>query len=87
MRASGGAPLRTIANGRHVDQVAFSPDGRWLATGGHARATVGTLWHEVTGGGADGDAVRLWRVGDGAMVAGLPHPDDVIYVAFSPGGH
>jgi WD40 repeat protein len=41
----------------------------------------------VTGGGADGDAVRLWRVADGAMVAGLPHPDDVIYVAFSPGGH
>jgi WD40 repeat protein len=85
-RASDGAPLRTIENGRHVDKVAISPDGRWLATGGHARGTVGTLWHEVTGGGGDGEAVRLWRVSDGAMVAGLPHPDDVIYVAFSPDG-
>lgn len=85
-RASDGAPLRTIDNSRHVDQVAFSPDGRWLATGGHARGTIGTLWHELTGGGRDGAAVRLWRVSDGAMVAALPHPDDVIFVAFSRDG-
>lgn len=85
-RASDGAPLRTINNGRHVDQVDFSPDGRWLATGGHARGPIGTMWHELTGGGRDGDAVRLWRVGDGALVNGLPHPDDVIFVAFSKDG-
>jgi WD40 repeat protein len=85
-RASDGAPLRTIDNGRHVDKVAISPDGKWLATGGHARGAVGTLWHEVTGGGGDGEAVRLWRINDGAMVAALPHPDDVIFVAFSRDG-
>ena len=86
-RASDGTPLHVINNGLHVDKVAFSPDGRWLASGGHARGLVGTLWHQLTGRGGNGDAVRVWRVADGALVAGLPHPDDVIYVAFSPDGH
>ena len=85
-RTSDGAPLRTVDNGHHVDKVVFSGDGRWLASGGHPRGMVGELWHEITGGGAEGDAVRLWRTRDGALVAGLPHPDDVYYVAFSPDG-
>lgn len=85
-RLSDGAPLRVTENGRHVDKVAFSPDGRWLASGGHARGAIGTLWHQLTGGGADGDSVRLWRTSDGAFVAGLPHPDDVISLAFSRDG-
>lgn len=85
-RTSDGAPLRLIENGRHVDKVAFSPDGRWLASGGHARGASGTLWHELIGGGADGDSVRLWRMTDDALVGGLSHPDDVIYVAFSRDG-
>ncbi len=38
-RTADGAPLQTIDNGRHVDKVAFSPDGRWLASGGHARGS------------------------------------------------
>jgi WD40 repeat protein len=85
-RSSDGSALRAIDNGLHVDHVAFSPDGRWLASGGHARGMIGTLWHQLTGGGSDGPAARVWRTSDGALVAVLPHPDDVIYVAFSHDG-
>lgn len=85
-RSADGAPLRTTDNGLHVDKVAFSPDGQWIASGGHARGPAGTLWHQLTGGGGVGPSVRLWRVKDGALVATLPHPDDVIYVAFSKDG-
>ena len=85
-RASDGKSLRTTDNGTHVDKVAFSPDGRWLASGGHPHGTVGELWPQLTGGGGEGDAVRIWRVADGALVAALPHPDDVIFVAFSADG-
>jgi WD40 repeat protein len=85
-RASDGAPLRTIDNGTHVDKVAFSPDGRWIASGGHPRGTVGEVWHQLTGVGGEGDAVRIWRTSDGALVARLPHPDDAPSVAFSRDG-
>lgn len=84
--AADGSPLRTIDNGTHVDTVVFSPDGRWLASGGHPRGTIGELWHELTGAGGPGDAVRLWRVSDGALVAALPHPEDVTSARFSHDG-
>ena len=85
-RAADGMPLRTINNGTHVDKVAFSPDGQWIASGGHPRGTAGEIWHQLTGGGAGGDAVRIWRTKDAALVAALPHPDDAPSVAFSRDG-
>ena len=45
---------------------------------------VGEFWHQVTGGGGEGDAVRLWRTSDGALVASLPHPDDVYLCGLQP---
>lgn len=84
-RASDGAALRTIDKGKHVDAVAFSPDGKWLASGGHAQATLGDLWHQL-GGSGEGDSVRLWRASDGALVGAISHPDDVMALAFSPDG-
>lgn len=86
-RASDGAALRTVDNGHHVDKVAFSPDGKWLASGGHPHGMVGELWHQLTGAGGDGPAVHIWRTSDGAPVASLPHPDDVYFVVFSRDGH
>ena len=85
-RVEDGAALRTIDVGNHVYEVAFSPDGRWLASGGRARSALGTLWHQLTGGGRMAAPVRLWRTGDAAMVAALPHPDDVMHLDFSPDG-
>lgn len=85
-RASDGKLLKTVDNGRHVDKIAFSPDGKWIASGGHPHGLVGELWHQLTGGGGDGDAVRIWRASDARLVANLPHPDDTYLVAFSKDG-
>jgi WD40 repeat protein len=85
-RVADGAQLRVINAGKPVDDVSFSRDGAWLASGGHARGAIGTLWHQLTGSGSDGPAVHLWRTRDAALVATLPHPDDVVFVAFSPDG-
>jgi WD40 repeat protein len=85
-RAADGAPLRVIAAGNHVYKLAFSPDSRWLASAGRARGGLGSLWHQLTGLGGRAWPVRIWRAGDGALVAALPAADDAVSVAFSPDG-
>jgi len=85
-RASDGKAVRRIEVGNHAYKLAFSPDSRWLVNAGRARSGLGTLWHGLTGTGADGEAVRLWRVADGALVQSLKMPEDVMYVGFSPEG-
>jgi WD40 repeat protein len=85
-RAADGRNLRVIDNGNHVYQLAFSPDGRWLASGGRARSAVGTLWYQLTGSGGEARPVRLWRVADGALVQALPQSNDIFQIAFAPDG-
>jgi WD40 repeat protein len=85
-RASDGGPARGLLVGNHAYKLAFSPDGRWLANAGRARGAFGTLWHSLTGAGAPSEAVRLWRVADGALVQAMKMPEDVMYVGFSPDG-
>jgi WD40 repeat protein len=85
-RTTDGAPLRRVKAGNHVYSIDLSKDGRWLATGGRARGAVGTFWHQLTGAGGNAHPAKLWRASDMAMVAALPHPDDVVSVAFSPDG-
>ena len=85
-RMADGAPLRTIPTGNHTYKVAFSPDGRWLASGGRAFGAAGTAWHQLTGGGGRATPVHIWRVADAAPVAALPASDDVPEVRFSRDG-
>ena len=85
-RTADGAQLRQLAGGNHTYDVAFSPDGKWLASAGRARSVIGGFWYDLTGLGGSASPVKLWRVADGALVAALPHPTDVMYASFSPDG-
>src|SRR5687768_6638847 len=85
-RASDGKTARGLWVGNHAYKLAFSPDSRWLANAGRARGGLATLWHQLTGAGADSEAIRLWRVADGALVQALKMHEDVMYVGFSPDG-
>jgi WD40 repeat protein len=79
-----GKALRVIDAGNHLWDVEFSRDGKWLATSGRARGGPGTFWYQLTSIGGGATPVHIWRVSDGAAVAALPHPDDVMYATFSP---
>ena len=57
-----------------VDSVAFSPDGRTLASGSGGSQGVGD------------NTVRLWDVASGTLLNILEHPRGVNSVAFSPDG-
>jgi Tol biopolymer transport system component len=85
-RLADGRPLRRMDAGNHAYAVAFSPDGALLASAGRARGGIGTFWHQLTGGGAAGESLRIWRVADGALLAAAREPEDSMSVAFSPDG-
>ena len=85
-RTVDGKNVRTINAGNHVYKVEFSPDGHWLASAVRARGAVGTFWYQLTGSGAAASPLRIWRVQDGALVAALPHPNDVFSLSYSPDG-
>jgi WD40 repeat protein len=85
-RASDGKAVRRLDVGNHVYKLDFSADGRWLVSGGRARGGIGTAWHGLTGAGSGGEAVRLWRVADGALVQALQMPEDIASIGFSPDG-
>lgn len=57
-----------------VNALAFSPDGRWLASGGGEPSRSGEL--------------KLWNIADGTLVRdfGALHSDGVLGLAFSPDG-
>jgi WD40 repeat protein len=89
-RVSDGSQVRALPGSDHIYGVAFSRDGKWIATGGRARGNIATLWQQVFGNrllGGNGKTARLWRVSDGALQQELSgHSDDVWSVALSSDG-
>jgi WD40 repeat protein len=70
---AAGKPVRTLRVERsyHVGAVAFSPDGKTLATGSDGPGSV----------------LRLWDVAAGELIAALDDDDSMVYaVSFSPDG-
>src|SRR5262249_39700952 len=61
----------------YVYPVAYSPDGRWIASGG---------WDEKVPGERAHPSVRLWDAATGERCATLPHPGIVPSLAYGPDG-
>jgi WD40 repeat protein len=61
----------------YVYPVAYSPDGRWIASGG---------WDEAVAGKGAHPSLRLWDAATGEPCAVLPHPGIVRTLAFGPAG-
>jgi RNA polymerase sigma factor (sigma-70 family) len=68
--------LRTIQADQMIASLAFSADGKTLASG------AGT----PSGGGLRSPTIRLWDVATGKAVRGLPHDGHVFDLLFSPDG-
>jgi WD40 repeat protein len=68
-----GPPRRPLRLGPQYDvRYAFvSPDGRWVATGGH--------W--VDGSGVK---VKIWEADTGKLVANFPYPEVNVFSGFTP---
>jgi WD40 repeat protein len=88
-RTAGWSPLLTLEVLEHAQAVAFSPDDRWLLTGGRDHTTIGEFLQNVLGDSQSnkGVSARLWDVGTGKMLQTFSeHANDVNDVAFSPDG-
>ncbi len=83
-------PLWRRSTGQHLYAVAFTPDGRWIVTGGREASGLQALFRQLLGirfGGGNGTTVRLWRANDGAMVDAVGvQPSDVSAIAISTDG-
>lgn len=87
---SGLRPVWRREAGHHVYDLLFTPDSRWIATGGRESSGLQSLFRQLFGirlGGGHGTTVRLWRAQDGAMVdeVGM-QPSDVFGLALSEDG-
>ena len=72
-----GESARTLTLSSRLESIAFSPDGRVLASfGGDEKST-----------GEDDDTIKIWNVATGQLLRRpLKHPGLLIQVVFSPDG-
>ncbi len=75
-------PPNSRSHNSGVHSVAYSPDGRWIASGS-------SYWITVTGGSrsANSGEIKLWDVETGREIRTLQgHTDSIRSLAFSPDG-
>lgn len=81
--------LKTMSVPEHVQAVAFSPDDKWIITGGRDKPLVGEFLQTVFGNSEmnKGVSARLWNIETGELLQTFSsHSNDVQDVAFSHDG-
>lgn len=81
--------IRTLKTPEHNQAADFSPDSKWLLTGGRDKPSAGELLQNFFGDSHynKGVSMRLWDVQSGELLQTFSHhANDVNDVAFSPDG-
>jgi WD40 repeat protein len=81
--------IKTLKVPEHVQAVDFSPNDKWLVTGGRDKPMVGEFLQNILGDSYfnKGVSMRLWEVETGKLLQTFStHSNDVNDVSFSPDG-
>lgn len=81
--------VRNLAVPEHIQAVAFSPDDRYLLTGGRDKPMIGEFLQNIFGNSKfnKGVSARLWDVASGKLLQTYRHhSNDVNDVSYSPNG-
>lgn len=84
-----GSLIKTMEVREHVQAVAFSPDDKYLITGGRDKVMIGEFLQEIFGNTEfnKGVSARLWDVATGELLQTFAHhSNDVNDVAYSHDG-
>jgi WD40 repeat protein len=84
-----GREIQKMKAPEHIQAADFSPDGRWLLTGGRDKPLIGEFLQEFFGDSKynPGVSMRIWDAQTGKLVETFrEHFNDVNDVAWSPDG-
>jgi WD40 repeat protein len=82
--------LKTMSVPEHVQAIAFSPDDKWILTGGRDKPLIGEFLQTIFGNSEfnKGVSARLWNVETGELLQTFSsHSNDVQDVAYSADGN
>jgi WD40 repeat protein len=82
--------LKTMSVPEHVQAVAFSPDDKWIITGGRDKPLIGEFLQVIFGNSEynKGVSARLWNIETGELLQTFTsHSNDVQDVAYSHDGN